>query len=192
MSFEVIDDRGYYAPPARNLDAYNLGAFGFLPLVYAAGAGAVAAGTLVAAWLQKDDWSVGEYNSYMSQMHQTILDWNTIGWKKGCFTDAGRQARWRAFIAAFSKHYKDHGQISSVSFVSDSEEKPARDLMRQLALWGTELNAACGANIPDNLPPPPAPTAEPIDYLKWGGILVGGILALQLIGAARSATATYR
>ena len=194
MSFEVIDDRGYYAPPARNLDAYSLGDLGVVPLiylVYAAGVGAVAAGTAVAAWLAKDDWSVGEYNTHMAEMYQTILTWDKIGWAKGCWNDTSRRARWVTFMNAFGAHYKAHGQISGASYVSDSEEKPARDLMAQLAVWGDALNAACSLDVPSVLPET-KPETPAIDYLKWGVYLVGGVVALQLIGAVRSATATYR
>lgn len=197
MSFQIVDDRPYYSPTRART---SLGAFGILPLVYAIGAGAIAAGVLVAEWLSKDDWSAGQYNSYMLQMYQTILAWDTLGWQKGCWTDAGRRARWKIFMNAFGAHYAAHGNISS-NFLDDSEERPARDFMRQLAAWGDELNAACGANIPSNLPGPapgepgsndaPKPT-EPIDYIKWGVYLVGGVLALQLIGAFRTATAPTR
>jgi len=191
MSFEYLDDSGYYAPTQRNLDAYSFGDLGILPLVYAAGVGAVAAGTLVSGWLSKDDWSVGEYNSYMAEMYRTILAWDTIGWKKGCWTDAGRRARWKIFMEGFGRHYGEHGKISGISFVSDSEEKPARNFMRQLAQWGDELNRACGANIPNYLPPPVPPPTEAVDYLKYGAWLVGGILAIQIFSAVRGAGPRY-
>lgn len=181
MSFQIVDDRDYYAAP--------LGDFGIIPLVYVAAIAAVSAGTLVYEWLTKDEWSVGEYNAHMDEMYHTILLWDQIGWKKGCWTDAARRARWVLFMNAFGKHYNEHGQISGVSFVSDSEEKPARALAQQLATWGDELNASCAIDIPSNVPAPPKAPTEPIDYLQWGVYAIFGILALQFVGAFRSATA---
>lgn len=181
MSYRSINNQFYGQPE-------NFGEFGIVPLVYAAAVGGVAVGGLVASWMSKDDWSVGDYNYYMNQMYQTILLWDKIGWQKGCWKSANRRARWSQFMNEFGKHYGAHGKISGASFVSDSEEKPARDLMRRLAQWGDELNASCGAEIPDVLPkPPPAPEPNaPIDYLKYGVWLVGGLFALQLLGAVRS------
>lgn len=190
MSFEYVNDRRFYSDAPQ-----NLGELGVVPIiVYAMAVSALAAGTAVAAWLSKDGWSVGEYNAYMSEMYQTILLWDKIGWQKGCWNDATRRARWVAFMNAFGKHYSEHGKISGISFVSDSEELPARDLMKQLAKWGDELNTACALNIPSNLPDntPPQKARDPYDYLTMGVYLVGGILALQLIGAFRSATTSYR
>jgi hypothetical protein len=186
MSFEYLDDRSYYASAPRDLSD-----LGIIPLVYAVGVGAAAAGTVVSGWLSKDDWDVGSYNDNMFTMYRTILDWDTIGWKKGCWTDSGRRARWKTFMEGFGKHYGAHGKISGISFVSDSEERPAREYMRKLALWGDELNKACGANIPDYLPPPVPPPTEAVDYLKYGAWLVGGILAIQLFSAARGAAPRY-
>ena len=190
MSFEHVNDRYFYGEPVA------FGEFGILPLVYAAAVGGVAVGGLVASWLSKDDWSVGDYNKYMYEMYRTILLWDQIGWQKGCWKDATRRARWKIFMDSFGRHYSAHGQISAASYVSDSEERPARDLMRELAQWGDELNKTCGAGIPDNIPSPnpnpnPTPT-EPLDYLKYGAWIVGGILALQLISSFKSATASYR
>lgn len=184
MSFQIVDDRNYYAAPLGGFS----GGFGVIPLVYVAAIAAVSAGTLVYEWLTKDEWSVGEYNAHMDEMYHTILLWDQIGWKKGCWTDAARRARWVLFMNAFGKHYNEHGQINTASFVSDSEEKPARALAQQLATWGDELNTSCALDVPSNVPPPKAPT-EPLDYLQWGVYAVGAILALQLVGSWRNATA---
>lgn len=201
MSFQIYDERAVSwcnGVPGR-VCAYDVrrdfGDLGILPLIYAAAVGGVAVGGLVASWLSKDDWSYGEYNAYMNEMYQTILLWDKIGWSKGCWNDANRRARWSIFMNAFGKFYGEHGKISAASFVSDAEEKPARDFMRKLSAWSDELNASCNANIPNNLPnpnpnpaPPPSPT-DPLDYLKYGVWLVGGILALQLVSSVRGATA---
>lgn len=178
MSFEVLDD---YA------DARPLYGLGVLPLVYVAATAAVAAGALVAAWLEKDDWSVGEYNANMNEMYHTILLWDQIGWKKGCWNDVGRRARWKLFMDAFGKHYAEHGQISGSSFVSDSEELPARDFAKRLAVWGDELNASCALDVPSTIPPEPEKPTDPMDYLKWGAILVGGVVALNIFSSVRGA-----
>lgn len=181
MSFEYLDE-GYFARPLG-----GLGSFGIVPLVYVAATAAIAAGALVAEWLSKDDWSVGEYNANMDEMYHTILLWDQIGWKKGCWTDAARRARWKLFMDAFGKHYADHGKISGASFVSDSEELPARDFAKRLAAWGDELNASCALDVPSTIPPTPEKPTDPGEYIKWGAWLVGGILALNVISSVRNA-----
>jgi hypothetical protein len=155
------------------------------------------ASTIIAGWLKDDSWSAGQYNAYMYEMYQTILLWDKIGWQKGCWNDATRRARWVIFMNGFGKHYKEHGNISSASYLDDSEEAPAHDFAKQLAAWGNELNASCAANIPQVIPPPPGPngdsgggdsTFDLGSALKWGALLVGGVLALQLITAFKGAT----
>jgi hypothetical protein len=158
--------------------------------------GGTAIAAAVSAWLSNDGWSVGEYNNWMNQMNDTIKAWDQIGWN---YPGTGPKACWRqhpakrndfkAFWARFSKHYAAHGQISGF-YVSDSEEKPARALMAELAGWGAWLNKACNAEIgnptPDPDPVPPGAT----DWgaiMKWGAIGLGAVVVLNVITSVRSA-----
>jgi hypothetical protein len=172
----------------------ELGDFGALPLLYVLAGTATAAGGVVAAWLKQDEWSPGEYNYRMAQMHATILAWDKLGWQKGCWKDPTRRELWKSFMSQFGQHYA-RGKIADHSYVSDSDEKPARDLMRRLAEWGEVLNQACAAGVSGgDLPAPPAPPAPPEggfdlnSALKWGALLVGGVIGLNLIGGLKGVT----
>lgn len=165
----------------------GFGDLGVVPILfYVAGAAAVTAGAAVASWLSKDEWSVGEYNNYMAQMHDTILAWDKLGWSTKCWEkNPVRREMWNSFMYQFGQHYA-RGKIAEHSYVSDSDEKPARDLMTRLALWGEWLQNYCGADTGPKVEPPDAPSG--FDYgeaLKWGAILTLGVVGLNVIKGVR-------
>lgn len=171
----------------------GMGELGVFPFLIAGTA--LAAGTLVAAWLSQTDWSVGEYNDWMLTMNQTIAQWDKIGWDSGCWAKSPQKRQeWLLFWKRFSTHYGVYGKISNISYVSDSAEKPARELMKQLINWGTWLNDTCGAATTGGAiaPPPPGepPPSGPTDWVaiaKWGGIGVGALVVLSLVANIRAA-----
>ena len=175
---------------------YDLDGFEVAPIVFVLAGTAVAAGVGVAAWLNQKGWSVGEYNQWMRQMDATIKNWDALGWKYGCWKNADTRKAWLDFWKAFSTHYKEHGLISSVSYVSDSEEMPARNLMSQLIQWGNTLNN-CGApiaikDISSEKAAEEQAAASETDWgslLKWGAIGVGGLVLLNLLTGFKSAFA---
>jgi hypothetical protein len=155
-------------------------------------AGAAAAG-LIAEWLTNKDWSAGEYNYWMTTINDTFKQWDQLGWHR---PGDGPNACWKkhpvkrneflAFWARFSKHYKEHGQVST--YVSDSEEKPARAIMAELAAWGAWLNKTCAAGIDD--PPPEPSNGGGTDWgavFKWGAIGLGAVVVLNIIVGVRGA-----
>ncbi|MEE8385941.1 MAG: hypothetical protein V3S01_08490 [Dehalococcoidia bacterium] len=189
-------------------DAMEQG-LGLLPLLpfLIAGTGATA-GAVVTGWLNNDDWSIGEYNHWMRTMDVTIGGgvpgkpggWDQLGWETGCWQKYPHKRReWQAFWALFSKHYAEHGIITGATvppWLIDSEEKPARDLMRRLRAFGTWLNKTCGADTGTTLPTqtaaagaPDAPP-EPTDWeaiIKWGALGLGALVALSAVSTVRGA-----
>lgn len=187
MSFSYVDDSNYYA---RFDQSQRLDGFEGTGLLYAmASAAALSAGAAVAKWLSSDadSWNVDQYNAFMSEMHETILAWDRIGWDRGCWNDISRRENWKVFMNAFGKHWS---KGKATYYVSDSEEGIAKDLMRRLAAWGEELNKVCG------LKPGPAPIHDTdpekdegpgaFDYLKWGAIGIGALLALNIVSAVKN------
>jgi hypothetical protein len=168
---------------------HGMGAFGVLPLYLVAGG--VAAGAALMRFLASEEWSAGEYNDWMLRMDQTLHEWDRLGWTSGCWKkhpDWRRQ--WLALWTRFSKHYRDHGRVTS-GFVTDSEEKPARNLLRELLEWEKRLNVECGvdtgATVAEPLPPPPGPEPEWAGYVKWGAIGLAAVAALSLMSSIRGA-----
>jgi hypothetical protein len=157
--------------------------------------GSALLGALV-SWVATDSWSVGEYNYWMSTANNTFHEWDKLGWSSGCWEkDKEARAKWLAFWKRFSAHYAKHGQISSYSYVSDSEEEPARDLLTKLAEWGAWFDKNCRNNTESTAPGSgdaitKAPD-EPTDWAaiaKWSGIAVGGLVVLSLLNTVRGAT----
>ncbi len=155
------------------------------PQAYTLAAGAVLGA--LASWLAMDQWSVGEYNYWMKNADETLAEWDRLGWSSGCWNrDAQARKNWLSFWGRFSKHYKDRGQISSYSYVSDSEELPARDLLKKLIEWGDWFRANCGVETGDKATPGQAkPTPSPendtdwASIAKWSAFGVLGLLALR-------------
>lgn len=166
----------------------GLESFGALPLLYVMAGTAVAAGATVSAWLTKTEWAVGEYNYYMRLMDATIKAWDKLGWTTGCWQKhPDRREMWKSFWAQFSAHYARYGTIPDYSYVSDSAEKPARDLMTRLAEWGNWLNTECGAHV-SGITPPPGPTDDSdsaTGFLKWGALLALGVFGVKALSAAQ-------
>jgi hypothetical protein len=78
-------------------------------------------------------------------------------------------------------------------YLPDRYEIPAKLLLKELNDWGTRLNAVCG--IEHQIGPTPGPhpgddaPPSPTDFgsmLKWGAILVGGVLALSVVSSFRN------
>lgn len=195
MSFEIIgsDHPALDMPP--QLEALMV--LGVAPGIVA---GVAATAGTFAAWLAKDGWSAGEYNNFMRMMNDTFSQWDKLGWVKGadgksCWRKyPAKRAEWKAFWTRFGKHYRAHGQVSTLSFLSDSEEGPARAFMAGLQQWGTGFfEKVCGADIgvttgldPDSGAPPPD-VGGPGDFLKYGAWLVGGLVVLNVISGLRGA-----
>jgi hypothetical protein len=157
--------------------------------------GSALLGSLV-SWLATDGWSVGEYNYWMATANNTFAEWDKLGWSSGCWTkDPEARKKWLAFWKRFSEHYKTHGQIATYSYVSDSEEEPARDLLKKLAEWGDWFDKNCRNNTSASTAPGASntmtkPPEEPTDWTaiaKWGGIAVGGLVLLSVINTIRGA-----
>lgn len=179
---------------------------GILPLIFLLGS--AAAGAVVAEWLGKDQWSIGEYNLWMQEMNDTIAAWDRLGWDRGCWAkNPPQRTSWLAFWKRFSDHYRDHGHIDPAAifppWASDSEAKPARVLMAELANWGTWLNNTCGADTSgssitgeaaaEKAAKDPGNPSAPTDWLavaKWSGIAIGGVVVLSLISNIRGAFAS--
>ncbi len=150
------------------------------------------------SWIASDSWSVGEYNYWMATANNTFAEWDKLGWDSGCWKkDPEARKKWLAFWKRFSEHYTRHGQIATYSYVSDSEEEPARDLLKKLAEWGTWFEQNCQNKSGTSTSPGAANTLtttnspdEPTDWAaiaKWGGIAVGGLVALSLLNTIRGA-----
>jgi hypothetical protein len=198
MTFQYVDQPYLDSPPQlADLRFVSGGNFGALPLLpFALAGGGALVGATVTAWLGEPSWSVGEYNHWMKQMNDSIAEWDKLGWKNGCWqghTEKRRQ--WLTFWSQFAKHYGEHGQISSFSFVSDSEELPARALMKKLRAWGDWLNTTCGAQTGITTPDAPAAPGEPggpstTDWgsiAKWGAIGLGALVALNVVTGLKDA-----
>lgn len=185
MSFSYVDDSNYYSRFDQSPRLDGLEGSG---LLYAmASAAALSAGAAVAKWLgsDSDSWSVDEYNAFMAEMYNTILAWDRIGWQMGCWNDISRRENWKVFMKAFGDHYAK-GKVTH--YVSDSEERIAKDLMRRLAAWGEALNKACGLKPAPDPKPDPQKDEGPgaLDYLKWGAIGIGALLALNIVAAVKN------
>lgn len=187
-----MDNDADMPPLASSLYGLSAG-LGILPLYLIVGG--AAAGVALMRFLANDEWSAGEYNDWMLKMDQTLHEWDKLGWSSGCwkkFPDKRRQ--WLAFWTRFSRHYGDHGRVTS-GFVTDSEEKPARELLRELMEWGDRLNNDCGIDIGAAvLPPPPPAPPEPewMPYVKWGAIGLAAIAALSVFTGVRNAFPSRR
>jgi hypothetical protein len=165
-----------------------------IPIFYVVGASAVAGATAAYAWLSREEWSVDDYNSQMHRMDQTIRLWQNLGWsnpgkdKNACWRrHENRRLEWATFRDRFAKFYGEHGKQSY--YLPDAIERQARDFVKELAGWGEWLEASCGIGLVSK------PEEDKEDglasALKWGAILVGGVVVLQLIGSVRSATRYY-
>ena len=180
--FEAVDDRDYYA--------YREEGFGVVPIaIYLMAGSALAAGSMVTSWLSKNEWSVGEYNTYMRIMYDTILSWDKIGWSQGCWAkNPTRRELWANFMQQFGLHYRQ-GVIPDYSYVSDAEEKPARLFMQRMAEWGDWLNTHCNAGTNNPFGPTGAPepgsteeNASSLEtMLKLGIYLTAGVVAVNLL-----------
>lgn len=164
------------------------------PIFYIIGSSAVAGATAAYAWLSREEWSVEQYNDQMSRMQQTIQLWQDLGWsnpgkdKNACWRrHENKRLEWAIFRDRFIKFYGENGKQSY--YLPDAIEKIARDYVRELATWGEWLAASCG--ISSVTPKPPESPEEPTDLgtiLKWGAILVGGVVALQIISSVKDVT----
>jgi hypothetical protein len=167
-----------------------------IPVFYVVGASAIAGATAAYAWLSREEWSVDDYNSQMERMQQTIQLWQDLGWsnpgkdKNACWRrHENKRLEWVLFRDRFIKFYGEHGKQSY--YLPDAIERQARDFVRELAGWADWLEASCGIGM---VKPKPHPDESDglTNALKWGAILVGGVVVLQLIGSVRSATRYYR
>jgi hypothetical protein len=192
MSFEILDDGDYYAP--------GLSGFGVLPLVplFLFGGGAAVAGTVSRLLKADTEWTTGEYNYWMDYIDGTWKVWDGVGWDKGCWAKNPRvRQEWVNFGARFAKQNSlgrmKIGGFGHDIYLPDQYELSARNLLGELRGWGDRLNALCKAGTvqpgPDKPPPPPPGPNEPTDLgtmLKWGAVVVGGILALNVVSTFKN------
>jgi hypothetical protein len=200
MTFYAYDSTGIDTPPAleslRGLS--GAGAFGVAPILIAGAAGVAAAGTLVADWLASDAWSVGEYNDYMKAMDSLIHQLDKLGWANGCWqNNPVKYQQWRDFAwGRFSVHYGEYGKQSV--YLPDSAEKPARNLLRELAAWVQWFEKTCGDALGPNISEPRRgdPSVDPSagvaaqqwgDLVKWGALGLGALVLLNIVQGVRGA-----
>ncbi len=169
------------------------GELGVLPaLPYIIGGSAIVGGAVVSAL--NTGWGVQEYAYWMRLMDETLHAWDTSAGAAGCWKKyPAERTRWLSFWKRFSLLF---GRGIPSTFVSDDEEKAAKLLLAELRDWGTKLNNLCKAGtgpigpVDPNAPPEPPPDG-PADLgttLKWGALVVAGILGLNLIQSVRSVT----
>lgn len=188
MSIELLDDRDYYAPGLSDL--------GVLPFLIAGGG--IAAAAIIAA-LNKG-WDTSEYNYWMQLMDATLHEWDTTAKVKGCWkNNPGLRTAWLGYWKRFSTHYKlGLMKVSGVSadiYLPDRYEIPAKLLLKELDDWGRRLNTACGIDGrvgptegPHTGDEPPPSVTDLGSMLKWGAILVGGVLALNVVSSMKNIT----
>jgi hypothetical protein len=166
----------------------SLNDFGVLPLYLIAGG--IAAGAALVRFLESDEWSAGEYNAWMLKIDQTLHTWNDLGWSSKCWNKhPAKRKEFLGYWARFSKHYGTHGKVTS-GWVTDSEEKPARELLRELVGWGEWLNTHCGIDTGTAVvapPEPPKPEPEWMGLVKWGALGLAAVAALSVFSGVRSA-----
>jgi hypothetical protein len=192
----VCDPRLARLTPARKTAFSGLGVLPAIPLFYVVGAAAITGATTAWAWLSLYEWTTDQYNEQMRKMHETLLLWDTLGWrvpgtdKNACWAkNANKRVEWKSFLTRFSKFYGQHGKQSV--YLPDGIELEARGYVRDLAAWGTWLENTCNIGL---VVAPPVPTPDPDkemdigSILKWGAILVGGVIGLNLIQGIKSAT----
>ena len=163
-------------------------------------AGAVAVATLK-GWISRTSWSGAEYNLWMRTMNDTIGQWDTLGWKLGCWQKyPDMRKNWLQYWSRFSKQWKEHPSVDPgalITWATESEEAPARILMTELSDWGSWFNAHCGAQL--DIKPlsdeeaatiAKANSIQSTDWtslVKWGALAIGGVVALNLISSIRGA-----
>lgn len=177
-------------------DSYSkcrpLEGFGVVPLALFLYAGGAATAAAIAAALSQG-WSTGEYNYWMQFMDSTIKDWDTVGWKHGCWDkDKAARTSWLAFWKRFSDHYARGLIPGDVLYLPDSDELPAKNLLKELQDWSARLNSLCQAGTSpigsgeEKHDPSDDPTSDIWSIVKWGSVLVGGILVLNLLQGVKN------
>lgn len=196
MSFQVVGgDSPNLDQPPELAQLMGLQSLGVAPAIVA---GVAATAGTMAAWLARDGWSVGAYNDNMRMMNDIFKRWDKLGWLAGkdgksCWKkNPARRRQWKALWARFAKLY-GKGQVSEWSYISDSDEDPARTIMRSLAsVWVPFFEKTCGeaTNIGSGqLEPEPEGDGggDIMTMLKYGGVIVGGLVVLNVISGIRGA-----
>jgi len=191
MGLEVVDLGHWNDPDFFNFNPVevNKGELGILPVVfYIVGAAAVAGATTAYAWLERDEWSTDQYNDQMSKMQETLLLWDKLGWsvpsegKNACWKkNASKRVEWVSFMKRFGEFYGKHGKQSV--YLPDGIEQGARGFVKELAAWGEWLESSCGIGVVKPKEEDKEFTLE--DGLRLGAWIVGGIVLLNVISAAR-------
>jgi hypothetical protein len=156
-------------------------------------AAGIAGTAAISAFLGDKSWATGDYNMWMGRMNATFPVWDKLGWDSGCWKKyPNKRAEWKGFWTAFGNHYRDHGQVSTYSFLSDAEEGPARVFLQDMARWSTWFGKNCGLDagttpFNPNAGDPTQPENAFGGYLKWGAIAIGGLVALNVISGLRGA-----
>jgi len=189
-----------YAPspvdlPPQLAGLYGLGVVPLVPVFLLAGG--AAGGVTLSTMLGKDQWSIGEYNYWMRTLDDTFRAWDPLGWRTGCWQKHPERRRaWVSLWERFSKHYAEHPVITRISFppwALESEEAPARAVMKELAEFQKWLNRTCGAKAvspvtaPEVTERPPTTGAEIGAAIKWGAIGIAALLGLNVLSALRGA-----